>query len=97
MKTTLEGEDQDAIQAGLETLAQASMKLGEAMYKATQEAEAAAAEASGDGTEGSGDGPGDGETVVDADFEDVTADARDAADSDAKEDASETDNKDKPS
>ena len=97
LKTTLEGEDQDAIQAGLETLAQASMKLGEAMYKATQEAEAAAAEASGDGTEGSGDGPGDGETVVDADFEDVTADARDAADSDAKEDASETDNKDKPS
>ncbi|MBT3792447.1 MAG: molecular chaperone DnaK [Rhodospirillales bacterium] len=97
LKTTLEGEDQDAIQAGLETLAQASMKLGEAMYKATQEAEAAAAEASGDDAEGSADGPGDGETVVDADFEDVTADASDAPGSDAKEDASETDNKDKPS
>ena len=97
LKTTLEGEDQDAIQAGLETLAQASMKLGEAMYKATQEAEAAAAEASGDDAEGSADGPGDGETVVDADFEDVTADASDAPDSDAKKDASETDNKDKPS
>ena len=97
LKTTLEGEDQDAIQAGLETLAQASMKLGEAMYKATQEAEAAAAEASGDDAEGSADGPGDGETVVDADFEDVTADASDAPGSDAKEDASGTDNKDKPS
>jgi molecular chaperone DnaK len=61
LKTALEGEDQASIQAKTETLGQASMKLGEAMYKAAQEAEAAAA--GGEGGDSTAT-PGDGETEV---------------------------------
>jgi molecular chaperone DnaK len=62
LKTALEGEDPDAITAKTETLAQASMKLGEAMYAAQQ----AAAAATGAAPEG-----GHAEDVVDAEFEEV--------------------------
>ncbi len=78
-RSAAEGEDGDAIRARTDELAQASMKLGEAMYKAQQEA---AAQAGGDGggdPGGPGDGPDDGASgrpggdpnVVDADFEEV--------------------------
>ncbi len=40
LKEALKGDDADAIQAKANTLAQASMKLGEAMYKQSQEAQA---------------------------------------------------------
>jgi molecular chaperone DnaK len=67
LKTQLEGEDTDAIEAKTNALAQAAMKLGEAMYQ-NQQAEA-------------GDDAGDGATsgqaeddVVDADFEEVQDD-----------------------
>ncbi len=64
-KTALEGDDPEAIKEKAAALAQASMKLGEAMYKASQdEAEAAAA----------GDAAKDDEDVVDADFEEVKDD-----------------------
>ena len=53
------------IKAKTNTLAQASMKLGEAMYKA-QQSEAASADAAADGA---GNKPDD--NVVDADFEEV--------------------------
>ena len=61
LRTALEGDDADAIQSKTEALAQASQKLGEALYKAQQEQASAAA------------APGGGEdaTVVDADFEEV--------------------------
>jgi len=63
LKTAAEGEDVAAIQAKTQALMQASMKLGEAMYKAAQEqgggAEGAEAQASSD------------EGVVDAEFEEV--------------------------
>ena len=61
LRTTLEGDDADAIQSKTEALALASQKLGEALYKAQQEQASDAA------------APGDGEdaTVVDADFEEV--------------------------
>ena len=68
LKTAIQGEDKDAIKQKVDALAQASMKLGEAMYKA-QQAEAQAGAAPG--------GPGaaneaKNEKVVDAEFEDVT-------------------------
>ena len=60
LKSALEGEDVEAIKAKTTELAQASMKLGEAMYKA-QQADASSA--------GSGDAPKD--DVIDAEFKDV--------------------------
>jgi molecular chaperone DnaK len=65
LKTALEGEDNDAINEKAQSLSQAAMKIGEAVYKAQQAEsdEAAAADAAADG--------GD-DNVVDADFEDVT-------------------------
>jgi molecular chaperone DnaK len=76
LRGVTEGEDEAAIKAKTEALAQASMKLGEAMYKAAQES-AAAEPPPGDGHGGAGPSAGDGpsaakgEKVVDADFEEV--------------------------
>jgi len=72
LKTSLQGEDVEDIKSKTNTLTEAAMKLGEAMYKA-QQADAAAGAAAG-GPEGA---PNDasgakGEKVVDAEFEDVT-------------------------
>jgi molecular chaperone DnaK len=73
LKAAMEGEDADAIQSKMEALQQSSMKLGEAMYKAQQEA----GEATTDGAEAPGaDGTGaenqtKADDVVDADFEEV--------------------------
>ncbi len=64
LKEAVKGDDLDDIKAKTNTLAQSSMKLGEAMYKA-QQAEAGAASGA---TSGSG-APED--NVVDADFEEV--------------------------
>lgn len=67
LKTALEGEDAEAIKEKTTALAEASMKLGEAMYQAQQEeAEADAAE---DAQRDSED-----DDVVDADFEEVKDD-----------------------
>jgi molecular chaperone DnaK len=60
LKTALEGEDVEAIQAKTQALIQASMKLGEAMYQAQQGSAEGA-----DGAEAADDG------VVDAEFEEV--------------------------
>ncbi len=68
LKTAMEGEDIADITARLEALQQASMKLGEAVYKAQQEAEEQGAE----GGDGNSTGPGNNnDDVVDADFEEV--------------------------
>jgi molecular chaperone DnaK len=64
LKGVLESEDAEQIKEKTATLAEASMKLGEAMYKASQ----AEAEAKAAGTEGPQD------DVVDADFEEVKDD-----------------------
>ncbi|NMG40478.1 molecular chaperone DnaK [Chelativorans sp. ZYF759] len=66
LKTANEGEDADAIQAKSQTLAEVSMKLGQAMYEASQ-AEAANADAKADAEAA-------GEDVVDADFEEIDED-----------------------
>ena len=85
LREALEGDDTAAITAKSESLSQAAMKLGEAMYKAQQE-EAAAGEGmdmpDGDGAEGpdmgsDGGGADDDATVVDADFEEVDDERRD--------------------
>ncbi|MCH8196968.1 MAG: molecular chaperone DnaK [Proteobacteria bacterium] len=71
LREALEGEDTEAIRSKIEALAQASMKLGEEMYKAQQEAAAEAdvdAGAPEDIQEAAG---GDNATVVDAEFEEV--------------------------
>jgi molecular chaperone DnaK len=69
LKSELESENTEAIAAKTQTLMQASMKLGEAMYQAQQgEADAAGPAASEE--------PADG--VVDAEFEDVSDDKKSA-------------------
>jgi len=59
LKSALEGEDAEAISSKTQTLAQASMKLGEAMYAAQQGGGEGQPEASAD------------DDVVDAEFEEV--------------------------
>jgi len=66
LKEALKGDDVDDIVAKTETLSQASLKLGEAMYKASQEDAEAAAEASEEHE--------DDDDVVDVDFEEVNDD-----------------------
>lgn len=73
LKTALEGEDASDIAAKSEALTQASMKLGEQIYKAQQEEAAAAgpsdaqqADAAAQAAEAE-----DGDDVVDVDFEEV--------------------------
>ncbi len=73
LKDAVKGDDVDAIKEKTNTLAQASMKLGEAMYKA-QQAGNAASDAAADGA---GSKPDD--NVVDADFEEVDDNKKGAA------------------
>jgi molecular chaperone DnaK len=65
LKTAAEGDDVAAIEAKSQTLAEVSMKLGQAMYEASQK-EAAEADAKADAAK-------DGD-VVDADFEEIDDD-----------------------
>jgi molecular chaperone DnaK len=65
LKSTLESEDAEAVKEKTNALAQASMKLGEAMYKSQQAA------AEGDAQRDAGAA---GDDVVDADFEEVKDD-----------------------
>ncbi len=75
LKTAIEGEDAEAIQSKTQALTEASMKLGEAIYKAQQEEQAAAQQ---DGEEpASGEGEARDESdVVDAEFEEVDDDKK---------------------
>ena len=72
LKEALKGDDADAIQAKANALAQASMKLGEAMYKAQQEGGAAEGAAEGGAEEKK-------EDVVDAEFTEVDDDSKKSA------------------
>ncbi|PSH63880.1 molecular chaperone DnaK [Phyllobacterium brassicacearum] len=69
LKTAAEGDDADAIKAKTQTLAEVSMKLGQAMYEASQ-AEAAAESGEADATAKADD------DVVDADFEEIDEDGK---------------------
>jgi len=64
LRSALEGEDAEDIKAKTTELMQASMKLGEAMYKAGGEAGEAASDAHAD------------EDVIDADFKEVHDDKK---------------------
>jgi molecular chaperone DnaK len=69
LKAVIQGEDTDAIKQKIDALAQASMKLGEAMYQASQ-----GAASGGGGPSDSGGGGGPDDKVVDVDFEEVKDD-----------------------
>ncbi len=73
LKTALEGEDVEDIKAKTEALAQATMKLGEQIYKdSQQEAGAAGAEAAdAAAADKAARQAEDGDDVVDVDFEEV--------------------------
>ena len=70
LKTALEGEDAEAIKAKTNDLVQASMKLGEAMYKAQGETAGAEAGPAHDATK---------DDVIDADFKEVGPDEKKSA------------------
>ncbi len=70
LKSALEGEDVDGIKAKTNELVQASMKLGEAMYKA-QQADAA--------NPGAAPGEPKNDDVIDADFKEVGDDKKKSA------------------
>ena len=67
LRDDLESEDAGKIKAGIQNVTEAAMKLGEAIYKASQEAEA-----NGDVD----DGPVPDDDILDADFEDLDGDKR---------------------
>ncbi|MGO4406530.1 molecular chaperone DnaK [Bosea sp. RAF48] len=73
LKTALTGEDAEAIQARTNELMQASMKLGEAMYAASQ------AETNGAAAEGEAAADAKKDDVIDADFKDVSDDKKKSA------------------
>lgn len=68
LREALKGDDADAIAAKTNTLAQASMKLGEAMYKQSQEG--------GGASDGEAGGGAKKEDVVDAEFTEVDDDKK---------------------
>jgi molecular chaperone DnaK len=68
LKSAIQGENADLIKQKIDALAQASMKLGEAMYQPSQ----SAAGSAGGGGPSEGGGPQD--NVVDVDFEEVKDD-----------------------
>jgi len=73
LKGSLDSGDAEAISAKTQTLIQASMKLGEAMYKAQQGGAGADADGGAEAAEGSSD------DVVDAEFEEVDGDGKKSA------------------
>ncbi|MFI0395755.1 molecular chaperone DnaK [Paracoccus jiaweipingae] len=70
LEDTLKGEDAGKIKGGIQNLMDASMKLGEAIYKAQQDGGDADAAPDHDAPRGSDD------DIVDADFEDLGEDKR---------------------
>jgi len=73
LKEAIKGDDDADIQSKTQALAQASMKLGEAMYKAQQAA-------AGDGTTAGAEGePKKDDNVVDAEFSEVDEDKKKGA------------------
>jgi molecular chaperone DnaK len=74
LREAVKGDDAEAIKAKTNTLMQASMKLGEAMYKQAEQ-DAAGGQQGGDGTGGSTGGAAK-EDVVDAEFTEVDDDKK---------------------
>ncbi|MCL7997344.1 molecular chaperone DnaK [Brucella sp. 21LCYQ03] len=68
LRTALEGEDAEDIKAKTQTLAEASMKLGQAMYEAAQAAE--------EGGAAGNEQAASNDDVVDADYEEIDDDKK---------------------
>ena len=80
LREVLDSEDVDDVKAKTDALAQASMKLGEAMYSAQAEAEAAAGGGeAGDPSSDDSQNTANNDDVVDADFEEVDDDKKKSA------------------
>ena len=76
LKEVSQTDEIENIKKGLEALTQSSMKLGEAMYKAQQQE---SAQSSGpDDSQNDGDPNDKKEKVVDAEFEEVKEDSKQA-------------------
>jgi len=71
LKTALEGDDIEAITAKTQALTEASMKLGEQIYKASQEDAGATDAQQADAAAKAADAGEDADDVVDVDFEEV--------------------------
>ena len=76
LKEASQTDDIESIKKGLEALTQSSMKLGEAMYKAQQQESAQSA--GPDDSQNDGDTNDKKEKVVDAEFEEVKEDSKQA-------------------
>ena len=76
LKEASQTDDIENIKKGLEALTQSSMKLGEAMYKAQQQESAQSANT--DDSQNDGDTNDKKEKVVDAEFEEVKEDSKQA-------------------
>jgi len=74
LKTALEGEDAAEIAAKSEALTQASMKLGEQIYKAQQEEAGAEGPSDAQQADAAAKAADDSDDVVDVDFEEVDED-----------------------
>jgi molecular chaperone DnaK len=70
LKDDLEGDNPDKIKSGIQNVTESAMKLGEAIYKASQDEE------NGEGEVKGADEGGD-DDILDADFEDLDGDKRD--------------------
>ena len=68
LKDELETDNADKIKSGIQNVTEAAMKLGEAIYKASQESEGEAEPKAAD--------MGGDDDIVDADFEDLDDDKR---------------------
>ena len=76
LKEAIKTDDADAITAKTNTLAQTSMKLGEAMYKQAQEGQAGAGPGDAGDAGGTTGEPGKKDDVVDAEFTEVDDDKK---------------------
>ena len=91
LREVKEGENATAINEKVEALSQSAMKLGEAMYKASQAEAAATADGASQEGDKSDSGTGADATVVDAEFEEVSNDDKEPA---AESNDSDTENGD---
>ena len=71
LKDELDGDDADKIKSGIQNVTDAAMKLGEAIYKSSQEEADDGPASANEGSSAQGD-----DDIVDADFEDLDDDKR---------------------
>jgi molecular chaperone DnaK len=70
LKDEMENDNAEKIRSGIQNVTEAAMKLGEAIYKASQE------DGGDDEPKAADEAPDDADDIVDADFEDLDNDKR---------------------